>query len=214
VHFSGMASDRASAASGSNTSSALRRSRIYELEDDDDADMEAPADDDFFPPQPLLSTRLPELRDTLVTKTSKEQDATVEECLQLLSQPEGDLNVHGISSLARSKHINFLKLGLAGPLPRGFVAADASRPWLLYWALTALYLLGEDVSVYRDQVVSTLAPIQNASGGFGGGHGHFSHIATTYAAVLSLVYVGGEALNLVDRKAMYVDAVTTLCFKY
>jgi protein farnesyltransferase subunit beta len=45
--------------------------------------------------------------------------------------------------------------------------------------------------------------MQNPTGGFGGGHGQFSHIATSYATVLSLVMVGGEeALELVDRKAM------------
>jgi protein farnesyltransferase subunit beta len=176
-----------------------------ELGDDEGVDMEAPADNVTFPPIPPLFTRLPELRDALVTETSESQDAAVEECLQLLVDPEGDLNVHGISSLAREKHIKFLKTSLRGPFPKTFVAVDSSRPWMLYWALTGLYLLGEDVSVYRDDVINTLAPMQNKSGGFGGGHGHFSHIATTYAAVLSLVHVGGtEALEIVDRKAMYV----------
>lgn len=54
-----------------------------------------------------------------------------------------------------------------------------------------------------NSVVATLRPIQNKTGGFGGGHGQFSHLATTYASVLSLVMVGGdEALELVDRRAM------------
>jgi protein farnesyltransferase subunit beta len=45
--------------------------------------------------------------------------------------------------------------------------------------------------------------MQNASGGFGGGHGQTSHLAGSYAAVLSLAMVGGEeALGLVDRHAM------------
>jgi protein farnesyltransferase subunit beta len=74
---------------------------------------------------------------------------------------------------------------------------------MLYWALTGLYLLGEDLSEHRRQVVDTLAPMQNEGGGFGGGHGHFSHIATSYASVLSLIMVGGEeAFDLIDRKGM------------
>ena len=46
-------------------------------------------------------------------------------------------------------------------------------------------------------------PVQNATGGFGGGHGQFSHCAPSYAAVLSLAQAGGpEALDMVDRRAL------------
>ena len=207
VYFSKMASkipsDSASAASG--TRLPQRTSRIVELPDDGDVDtaMEPSAQDEFFPPIPSLFTSLPELKDVLISETSEMQDATLEECLELLTSPAGDLNIHGVSTLTRQKHVKFLKASLKGPFPPGFVAADASRPWMLYWALTALYLLGEDVSSYRRQVIDTLAPFQNEEGGFGGGHGHFSHIATSYASVLSLLLVGGsEALDLVNRKTM------------
>lgn len=45
--------------------------------------------------------------------------------------------------------------------------------------------------------------MQNATGGFGGGHGQTSHLASSYAAVLALAMVGGaEAFALVDRDAM------------
>jgi protein farnesyltransferase subunit beta len=55
----------------------------------------------------------------------------------------------------------------------------------------------------ESSVISTLAPMQNVDGGFGGGHGQLSHIATSYAAVLSLVIVGGkEALDSINRRAM------------
>lgn len=57
-------------------------------------------------------------------------------------------------------------------------------------------------------MITTLRPLQNSTGGFSGGHGQYSHLATTYAAVLSLVTVGGEALDLVDRRAMYVTPGT------
>ena len=47
--------------------------------------------------------------------------------------------------------------------------------------------------------------MQNATGGFGGGHGQLSHCAPTYAAILSLVTVGAqEALNFVNRRALSV----------
>lgn len=56
----------------------------------------------------------------------------------------------------------------------------------------------------RGRVISTLISVQNQDGGFGGGHGQLSHIATSYAATLSLVAVGGtEALDMIDRKGMW-----------
>jgi prenyltransferase beta subunit len=52
-------------------------------------------------------------------------------------------------------------------------------------------------------VISTFSPLQNSTGGFGGGHGQMSHCASTYACILSLAMVGGdEAFKLVDRQAM------------
>lgn len=54
------------------------------------------------------------------------------------------------------------------------------------------------------RVIKTFAPMQNPSGGFGGGHGQYSHLAGTYAAILSLALVGGEAAySLIDRESMW-----------
>lgn len=53
------------------------------------------------------------------------------------------------------------------------------------------------------RIISTFGPMQNPTGGFGGGHGQMSHCASSYAAVLSLAMVGGgEVFQLIDRKAM------------
>ena len=57
--------------------------------------------------------------------------------------------------------------------------------------------------LFEHRTMETLAPMQNSGGGFGGGQGQASHIAATYAAVLSLALVGSdECLNLIDRRAM------------
>ena len=46
--------------------------------------------------------------------------------------------------------------------------------------------------------------MQNPSGGLGGGHGQYSHCASSYAAILSLAQVGGsEAYSLIDREQMW-----------
>lgn len=53
-------------------------------------------------------------------------------------------------------------------------------------------------------MVKTFYPLQNASGGFGGGFGHYSHLAGTYAALLSLALVGGDqAYSIIDREQMW-----------
>lgn len=46
--------------------------------------------------------------------------------------------------------------------------------------------------------------MQNPSGGIGGGFGQYSHLAGTYAGLLSLALVGGEeAYSLIDREKMW-----------
>ena len=52
-------------------------------------------------------------------------------------------------------------------------------------------------------VVETFTPMQNLDGGFGSGHGQMSHSLCSYAAILSLIMVGGdEALESIDRRTL------------
>lgn len=154
---------------------------------------------------PDLYTSLPPIRDLLNTESSQLQHETIEECLPFLSGAvEGiTYNPHGVPHLDRGRHIAFLHKSLR-TLPAPYVVADASRPWMFYWALAGLAAMGEDVSEYRERVISTCRPIQNLTGGFGGGNGQMSHLAPSYAILLSLCIAGGkEALDLIDRKAMW-----------
>ena len=108
------------------------------------------------PPVPDLFTSPPPIRDALVTETSDVQDETVRECLPYLSgsvdpsKGPFDFNPHGLPPLEREKHIAFLH-NVLGTLPAAYVGFDASRPWILYWALTGLHLLGDDISQYRER---------------------------------------------------------------
>lgn len=153
-------------------------------------------------------TRPPIIQDILSTKTSEDQDDTVEKCLEYLTGADEDAtyNTYGVARLRREKHIRFLSATLNRKFPSGFIAADASRPWFLYWCLSGLVLLGADVSNWRDGVVATARACQNESGGMGGGCGQMSHLATTYAMVLALTLVGvdeEDVYEVVDRKAMW-----------
>ena len=52
-------------------------------------------------------------------------------------------------------------------------------------------------------MVETLSPCQNLGGGFGGGNGQLSHVATSYAVVLSLAMAGGgKNMDMLDRRAL------------
>ena len=144
------------------------------------------------------------VRDGLATKTSLLQDKTVRACLSLLSGEDERLeyNEHGIPRLRREQHLQYLRTTLRD-LPGSNHFQDTVRSWILYWSLTAMAILGEDVSAYRTGIVETVASMQNPTGGFSAGNGQVSHLGSTYAAVLALALVGGdEAYNVVDRRAM------------
>ena len=152
-----------------------------------------------YPETPALFSDYPPIRDTLVTKSSELQDDTIKECLKELVNSELELNSYGVPKLRRQQHIAFLTHTLTARYPAAFTAIDASRPWYPYWSLTGLHALGVDIRHYARRVTSTFRTCQNSTGGFGGGQGQTSHIATTYAAVLSLISVSDTASSTIDN---------------
>lgn len=106
----------------------------------------------FMAVVPHLS-QYPQIIDEVSSATSRLQYGTIDECLPLLraitdpSSDPFDFDENGLALLRRPSHVDFVKDGLR-PLPTGFVTMDASRPWLMYWSLLSLYLLGEDIAQY------------------------------------------------------------------
>nr|CAG8652593.1 303_t:CDS:10 [Entrophospora candida] len=106
--------------------------------------------------------------------------------------------------LKTEEHINYVLKGLKG-LEKYFVGLDASKPWLCYWMLHSLDLLGHkiDKNLIKGGI-STISKLQNPTGGFAGGIGQISHAAVTYAAVNALAILGTkEAYDLIDRENLY-----------
>ncbi|KAF2812618.1 terpenoid cyclases/Protein prenyltransferase [Mytilinidion resinicola] len=180
--------------------------RIEELSDSEGfEDAMEPASAQAPPSFPKLQMFTSPLRDELVTDSSAIEAETLDDILPFLEDNPYDfeLNSFGVPKLQRAQHVAFLRRAL-GNYPAQFAAMDAARPWLLYWSLQGLTCLGEDVSEYRERVTYTFSAAQHPMGGFGGGHGQLPHLAGSYAAVLSLVIVGGkEAYDMIDRKAMW-----------
>ncbi|KAH0949090.1 hypothetical protein HN011_006220 [Eciton burchellii] len=103
--------------------------------------------------------------------------------------------------LLKYKHVEYLKKSILS-LKETYECLDSSRPWLCFWILHSLALLGERLSDEENsKVISFLAKCQSPMGGFGGGPGQFAHLASTYAAVNALCTIGTqEAYDVIDRK--------------
>lgn len=136
--------------------------------------------------------------DGFPSKTSVEQirvENIVERCLS-----------KGMNLFHRSSHYYYI-FPLSSTLPEYFSGLDASRCWLSYWILHSMDLLGilgQLAPVLTLKFVDFLNRCQNSSGGFGGGPQQLSHLAPTYAAVMSLAILGEDcALKVIDRRSMY-----------
>uniref|UniRef100_A0A5B7BYD1 Protein farnesyltransferase subunit beta n=1 Tax=Davidia involucrata TaxID=16924 RepID=A0A5B7BYD1_DAVIN len=106
--------------------------------------------------------------------------------------------------LPRDKHMEFLTKGLR-QLGPSFSCLDANRPWLCYWILHSIALLGESVDAeLENNAIDFLNRCQDSDGGYGGGPGQMPHLATTYAAVNSLITLGGHrSLSSINRGKLY-----------
>ncbi|XP_011707188.1 PREDICTED: protein farnesyltransferase subunit beta isoform X2 [Wasmannia auropunctata] len=105
--------------------------------------------------------------------------------------------------LLRPKHIQFLKRAIAH-LNDTYECLDSSRPWLCFWILHSLAILGERLEdEEHSKIAGFLAKCQSPTGGFGGGPGQHPHLASTYAAVNALCTIGTrEAYDVIDRKSL------------
>lgn len=108
----------------------------------------------LHPAIPALFTEPPVLQDAVATETTDLQNETINKCLPFLkgihSKQTKPLNQSGVPALKRDEHIGYLYDSLED-YPAGFVGLDASRPWMAYWALAGLSLLGEDVTKFRQR---------------------------------------------------------------
>ncbi|KAL1924243.1 uncharacterized protein VTP21DRAFT_7278 [Calcarisporiella thermophila] len=142
--------------------------------------------------------------DGFSTETSEEQ-GEVEATILTFYQPylAGLKRIEKVR-LRRDLHIPFLLRGI-NQLGQGYTSLDASKPWLMYWMLHSLDLLGFEIEKdIIERGISTIARMQNPDGGFGGGPGQTSHLAPTYAAVNSIAILGTEdAFRIINRDTLY-----------
>ncbi|KAJ1792311.1 CAAX farnesyltransferase (FTase) subunit beta [Coemansia sp. RSA 2167] len=106
--------------------------------------------------------------------------------------------------LHRTKHEQFVRDAMHG-LSSGFSVLDASQPWLAFWSLNSLDIMGRKInSATRTRALQTVLRFQDQRGGFCGGQHQLPHLAGTYASVMALVLVGGDdAFASINRERMY-----------
>ncbi|XP_044501308.1 protein farnesyltransferase subunit beta-like [Mangifera indica] len=106
--------------------------------------------------------------------------------------------------LQRDNHMEYLLRGLQ-QLGPSFCVLDANRPWICYWILHSIALLGQSIDVaLEDRTIDFLSRCQDPDGGYAGGPGQMPHLATTYAAVNALITLGSDkSLLSIDRGKMY-----------
>lgn len=143
------------------------------------------------------------LSDEVILTPTTESQSIVEKSVWPLFQRFFSSPSLDVPCLHRQLHWDFLEQSIFY-LPESYECLDASRPWLCYWILHALSLLGHRVSdELGDRVVQFLAKCQSASGGFGGGPGQLPHLASTYAAVNALSTIGSPAaFSIINRPGL------------
>ncbi|XP_015879174.1 protein farnesyltransferase subunit beta [Ziziphus jujuba] len=148
-----------------------------------------------------------EARESQVATVSQREQLMVESKVFQIYTMFADLPRNAQSlmlELQRDNHSEYLNRGLR-QLGPAFCVLDANRPWLCYWTLHSLALLGESVDAeLESSTIDFLSRCQDSSGGYGGGPGQLPHLATTYAAVNSLVTLGShKALSSINRDNLY-----------
>ena|SRR5277367_1969124 len=99
-----------------------------------------------FTQQESLPDQAEEMPTLVITRSTEALEQTARACHWGLSNPTPPLD--------KDQHILYLtRIALMAKLPRAFVSLDASRPWIMYWVLCALRVLGEDITSHRQSYV-------------------------------------------------------------
>lgn len=116
------------------------------------------------------------------TETSIDQKETAEACVKCISAGREQHTI-----LKTVEHKKFLRV-LLDKLPTAFTSLDASRPWMIYWGINGLAILGDQALDLRAGVSSSVMSCAAPGAGFGGAYGQVPHLASSYAGLLALVH--------------------------
>lgn len=105
-------------------------------------------------------------------------------------------------------HIKYIENSLSHPLPAGYIAYDANHTWMIYWLTNSYNLivpncqfLQSNRALVKEKIASCI--INDGKGGIGGGSNQFGHLASAYAAILTLVSIKEYSLLQQIRGNLY-----------
>lgn len=95
----------------------------------------------------------------------------------------------------KEAHLDYVMKCLNAKLPSGYKSLDANHPWMMYWLVNSYLVirnddgnssLGEDIiRLVNEKIESCI--IDEGRGGIAGGANQMGHLASTYAAILTLM---------------------------
>ncbi|XP_022651789.1 protein farnesyltransferase subunit beta-like isoform X3 [Varroa jacobsoni] len=142
------------------------------------------------------------------TATSREQ-LEVEQLVanvvnELLLRHRNRHPTEPLPHLLRNKHTRFITRAILDGFPPSYQNLDASGPWLCYWTVHAMNLLGITLAdSTKSAFVRYLNQCKHPQGGYGGGPRQIAHLAATYGAVNCLISLGTrEAYDSIDREKL------------
>lgn len=91
-----------------------------------------------------------------------------------------------------------------------YFATEHFRLSGVYWGLTALYLMGQEDKLDRDEIINWVLRCQYDNGGFGGSERHDPHLLYTLSALQILAIF--DRLDLVDGDR--IASCTSMSYKY
>ncbi|KAK1440866.1 hypothetical protein QVD17_06698 [Tagetes erecta] len=155
------------------------------------------------PPSSSSSSSASELKPTITQEEQWTLEAQVNHLYRLFdSIPPNSQSA--MLELHRDSIMEYLVKGLRH-LSSSFSVLDANRPWICYWIFHSIALLGESADFdLEHNAIDFLSRCQDHQGGYGGGPGQMPHLATTYAAVNTLITIGGhKSLASINRGKIY-----------
>lgn len=107
-----------------------------------------------------------------------------------------DSNITNSDRLLVEKHVEFVKSLDKKHDDIEYWMTEHLRVSGIYWGLVALFLMGKEDALNKEDVIAYVLGCQNPDGGFGGHTGHDSHLLYTMSAVQILVMF--DALDRVE----------------
>ncbi|KAI5950052.1 RAM1 [Candida theae] len=147
---------------------------------------------------------LPSIELGYQSSTTEQQDECLDDVVETyLENPK--------TRFYKEAHFNYIEKCLTAKLPSGYKSLDANHPWMMYWLVNSHLVIKDNdgesrlskdiVNLVNRKIESCI--IDEGRGGIAGGANQMGHLASTYAAVLTLVLTRNTPTLLKIRTNLY-----------